>query len=440
MTIGPYYFYKCPFCGNTLKNRSIMSGNTFGAKFYSDGSRIAPMLPDIPNLTKCNKCDNIVWLSDLEELGEKNVSSNADYSDHPEWRNIDCVKHLQIYDLWCALKTLPKTRKSAKQKQREIFIRQRIWWKYNNGADLTEIDAWSDDCRNFDVGKNLATIDRWYENCRDLLDLLDPKDNDQCCMAAELNRNLCNFSKCLELIKKLPEKYITFKIKMMEECSNINPLTVELNDRERQIFTESYYDILQNEDKKLLFCIREREGEQDKPLMIYEGGDYAILFRRPNQYVILNAIHPGAHEQLAKEKEVLIAEFSVSKNEAGKEVFDKGVVREYVVNVNDCLPKKYDLPENDFKKDISCRLAEKIAQDETTAKNALEFYKVLAEKCNIDAMFALGELYNSSGSGFYNPSEAADWYFYAAVQGHKDAIYELEALENDDDGRYDAWV
>jgi len=56
MVIGSDIYYKCPACGKVLKNRSILSGNTFGATFYSDGRRNALMLPDIPNLTKCPKC------------------------------------------------------------------------------------------------------------------------------------------------------------------------------------------------------------------------------------------------------------------------------------------------------------------------------------------------------------------------------------------------
>jgi len=215
MRIGPYYFYQCPSCGNILKNRSLTSGNTFGATYYSDGKRIAPMLPDIPNLTKCTKCNTILWLNDLKELGKKSVSSYTDYSDHPEWQNADRVEHLESDDLLRALEALNKSRRSIKRRQREIFVRQRIWWKYNRKDDIAEIDA-------------------WRENCLALLNLLDTEDNEQRCMAAELNRNLCNFSKCMELIKELPEKYVTFKIKMMEECGKKNPLTVEITNRKRE--------------------------------------------------------------------------------------------------------------------------------------------------------------------------------------------------------------
>jgi len=91
------------------------------------------------------------------------------------------------------------------------------------------------------------------------------------------------------------------------------------------------------------------------------------------------------------------------------------------------------------KSDIAIRLAEKIEKDRTVAQNTLEFYQYMAGNNNIEAQFELGELYNRSDLDLYNPHEAARWYDYAAVQGHKDAFFELEDLKFDD-GRYDAWV
>ena len=96
--------------------------------------------------------------------------------------------------------------------------------------------------------------------------------------------------------------------------------------------------------------------------------------------------------------------------------------------------------ESETKKSIADRFAEKITEDEIMERNALDFYQILAEKCNVEAQFALGELYNRMDSEFFDQSKAAHWYSCAAAQGHKDAAYELETLENDDNGRYDAWV
>jgi len=45
-----------------------MSGNTFGATFWTDGKRDAPMLPDLPEFVKCPHCKLLLWINEQEEL------------------------------------------------------------------------------------------------------------------------------------------------------------------------------------------------------------------------------------------------------------------------------------------------------------------------------------------------------------------------------------
>lgn len=78
MEPGKDLVYRCPQCGNFLRRQSISSGNTFIATVYSDGKMIAPMLPEFPNLTKCKKCNSIVWLSDLVRITNNDSSQNKD--------------------------------------------------------------------------------------------------------------------------------------------------------------------------------------------------------------------------------------------------------------------------------------------------------------------------------------------------------------------------
>ena len=47
---------KCPFCGTNKKLLSLASGNTFGAKHWSDQKMIAPMLPRVSPVQKCPTC------------------------------------------------------------------------------------------------------------------------------------------------------------------------------------------------------------------------------------------------------------------------------------------------------------------------------------------------------------------------------------------------
>ena len=52
MKFGPHYIYQCPNCNNLISRLSLMSGNTFGMKVYSDLKRDIPMIKEFANLTK----------------------------------------------------------------------------------------------------------------------------------------------------------------------------------------------------------------------------------------------------------------------------------------------------------------------------------------------------------------------------------------------------
>ena len=66
----------CPRCGATLYQRQLWSGNTLGARYYSDRKREAPMLPSFPSFSKCPKCGELFWVRDLKP---------SEDPDAPQW-------------------------------------------------------------------------------------------------------------------------------------------------------------------------------------------------------------------------------------------------------------------------------------------------------------------------------------------------------------------
>ena len=56
MLPGNAVIVKCPYCGTTKELMTLTSGNTFGATFWSDNKRIAPMLPRVSPVQKCPGC------------------------------------------------------------------------------------------------------------------------------------------------------------------------------------------------------------------------------------------------------------------------------------------------------------------------------------------------------------------------------------------------
>jgi predicted nucleic-acid-binding Zn-ribbon protein len=80
MNIGPDLYYKCPKCGKTSFRGSLLSGNTFGGKFFSDGKLIAPMLPEFPAIIRCKNCKDFYWLSDENQIdGSEILGADDDW-------------------------------------------------------------------------------------------------------------------------------------------------------------------------------------------------------------------------------------------------------------------------------------------------------------------------------------------------------------------------
>jgi len=53
MMPGPYQIIACPKCKGLQQYRTLASGNTFGTRLWTDGKRIARMLPLPPAVVKC---------------------------------------------------------------------------------------------------------------------------------------------------------------------------------------------------------------------------------------------------------------------------------------------------------------------------------------------------------------------------------------------------
>jgi hypothetical protein len=53
-----------------MRQRTIATGNTLGARYWTDGRVDAPMLPITPEVVACPHCRKVQWINDLEEVGE----------------------------------------------------------------------------------------------------------------------------------------------------------------------------------------------------------------------------------------------------------------------------------------------------------------------------------------------------------------------------------
>jgi hypothetical protein len=247
MMLGPDISYKCPKCGKLLAAINLQSGNTFGAVYYSDGKRIASMLPDSPYLVRCSGCNEFFWLNNENENGKINVRTQLAIEFDPKKR-IEWAKFPNLEDFILALES-----KIYNDIQQELYIRVRIWWAFNDrvrnknkifNSDI-EKEIWQDnlnfllshyiqedienrqEIEQYDAELIIKPVDTEPED--DFMSIFrsgfnrPPQINyDFRIRIAEIFRNLGNFEKCMEYINSIDKGYVDLIDRYKIECKNKN--------------------------------------------------------------------------------------------------------------------------------------------------------------------------------------------------------------------------
>lgn len=176
---------ECPHCKAHIVQEETLSGNTIGAKLYTDGKREAKMLPDHPTLAKCPLCGGLFWMEQAVE-----IDSGFEAAEKKKKIQAPSEKDLLHYLVGQAL-----------QIKMEKDLRIRTWWAAN--------DVWR--------GLPEAQV----KNLKALSALLDESDPDQRILKAEIARELGNFDECLRLLShqfdKGYDRIVNFIRKLAEE-------------------------------------------------------------------------------------------------------------------------------------------------------------------------------------------------------------------------------
>ena len=198
MLPGPTIIISCPFCGQYSKKETIISGNTYGAQLWSDGKRIAPMMPENPILVVCKKCDQFFWVKDAKMVTE--VTNAVELKE--KWGDVDYVEFPTFHQYFKALELIPD----------EIFIRGCIWRSYNDYFRNNEEDKITSEMEQLNS-----------ENLTALLKILDENDTNELLTKAEVHRNLGQFEKSKELLDRINDPELTWvKEKFLQEINNQN--------------------------------------------------------------------------------------------------------------------------------------------------------------------------------------------------------------------------
>jgi hypothetical protein len=209
MIPGPTLVFKCPKCGKFILRGSLISGNTFGGKLFSDGKMEAPMLPEFPNIIKCQDCKTFFWLNKENKIGKNKPFEKT----KAEWKNACRAEFLSINEYDEAI-NLEVYNNEKDQK----YLRIRLWRTFNDRIRKGE---------NIFITKKDKYI---YElNCIKLIAMLDKNDQNEKIMMAELFRNLGNYIECINILETIKEeKYIWIKEILKKECTKNNQKVIEL--------------------------------------------------------------------------------------------------------------------------------------------------------------------------------------------------------------------
>lgn len=215
---------------------TIISGNTVGAAFFSDGVRVAPMLPQFPYYVKCPECRAFFKINDA--VARKKWSSLDS--------NIPYVRFLTIDEYKQAI----KSGLYNGNKNDILKLRIALWQAFNgtkNGSEIDKKTFYEDNCRKILYGMGMIphpmfdTIQRLLMSCgfkklSMYISTLAPGNgmklntDEDLLMCAELWRNIGEFDKCKNLLKKirLPDKFELYISTINAACDARNTFTVRL--------------------------------------------------------------------------------------------------------------------------------------------------------------------------------------------------------------------
>ena len=142
MTPGPTIIRRCAKCAGLLQQRTLATGNTRGAKYWTDGEMQASMLPRTQALIRCPHCGSIAWLKDFVEIDsyetdlgslafiEKDDELKADYEEamrkRAQYEVFPYYEHPSAEELFA----YPDTTTLSPEK--ELQVRVMAWRTFNN--------------------------------------------------------------------------------------------------------------------------------------------------------------------------------------------------------------------------------------------------------------------------------------------------------------------
>lgn len=168
---------KCSNCSGLIEEDTIASGNTFGAIFWTDGKREAPMLADQPWLVTCPHCQALVWIDELEYAGEVEP-----FSDGEAYKDAQSYNEPELQDY------LTEFKNGNHEREKALYFHLRAWWAGNDKRRKANNIK-------HDISDEENLIQALYK-------ILDPSDDNDRIMMAEIKREQGLFEEAEAILKE----------------------------------------------------------------------------------------------------------------------------------------------------------------------------------------------------------------------------------------------
>lgn len=178
LTPGPTIIRQCPGCMKGLREFTIGSGNSFGAKWWTDGWVSAPMYPMRSQLGKCPHCRWLFWIADAKQLAEL-----AWGLDEAKWARAQSVLDAGEDDCLAAAKAKGVSR------THQLYARKRAWWLGNDAVRARP-------------DRSLTWSSARRENLEKLSALINEQEECEIILKAEIARELGQFETCAKLLAR----------------------------------------------------------------------------------------------------------------------------------------------------------------------------------------------------------------------------------------------
>ena len=211
MIPGPDNVIACPHCGGLARVFTLLSGNNMGARSWTDGQSIAPMLPRPPAVSKCHNCDRYFWVSKAKVVGEVSTFF-AELGDvDPGWQSAPQVEEPSFKQYLASIEL-----RLARTREEEERLRRLTWWRENDRFRDGEANEGSYGSRSTEG----------IENMRTLLSLISDNSWQGQLFKSEIHRELGEFQEAIFLLESISEDAPRWIIDRMLELANAKDNTL----------------------------------------------------------------------------------------------------------------------------------------------------------------------------------------------------------------------